>query len=52
MGAFLQLQNLGLVPWGVRQTSAVVLILVGVVVLLQSQRRSEESGTGSSGESL
>jgi hypothetical protein len=52
MGAFLQLQNLALVPWGVRQTSAMVLILVGVVVLLQSQRRSEESGTGSSGDSL
>lgn len=52
MGSFVQLQNLGLVPWGVRQTSAVVLILVGVVVLLQSQRRSEESGTGSSGDSL
>lgn len=52
MGAFLQLQSLALVPWGARQTSAVVLILVGVVVLLQSQRRSEESGTGSSGDSL
>jgi F5/8 type C domain-containing protein/cell wall-active antibiotic response 4TMS protein YvqF len=52
MGAFVQLQNLGLVPWGVRQTSAVVLILVGVVILLQSQRRGEESGTGSSGDSL
>jgi hypothetical protein len=52
MGTFLQLQNLALVPWGVRQTSAVVLILVGVVILLQSQRRSEESGTGSSGDSL
>jgi hypothetical protein len=37
---------------GSRQTSAVVLILVGVVILLQSQRRSEESGTGSSGDSL
>jgi hypothetical protein len=52
MGTFLQLQSLALVPWGVRQTSAVVLILVGVVILLQSQRRSEESGTGSSGDSL
>ena len=52
MGAFIQLQNLGLVPWGFRQTSAVVLVLVGVVILLQSQRRREESGTGSSGDSL
>jgi hypothetical protein len=46
MGAFIQLQNLGLVPWGFRQTSAVVLVLVGVVILLQSQRRNEEGGTG------
>ena len=52
MGAFVQLQNLALVPWGVRQTSAVVLVLVGVVILLQSLRRSEESGTGSSGDAL
>jgi hypothetical protein len=37
---------------GVRQTAAVVLILVGVVILLQSQRRGEESGTGSSGDAL
>ena len=51
-GGLLQLQNLGLVPWGFRQTSAVVLVLVGVVILLQSQRRREESGTGSSGDSL
>jgi NedA-like, galactose-binding domain/LiaF transmembrane domain len=52
MGAFVQLQNLALVPWGVRQTSALVLVLVGVVILLQSLRRSEESGTGSSGDAL
>jgi len=52
MGTFVQLQNLGIVPWGVRQTAAVVLILVGVVILLQSQRRGEESGTGSSGDAL
>jgi F5/8 type C domain-containing protein/cell wall-active antibiotic response 4TMS protein YvqF len=52
MGSFLELQSLEMVPWGARQTSAVVLILVGVVILLQSQRRSEESGTGSSGDSL
>jgi hypothetical protein len=49
-GAFLQLQNLGIVPWGFRQTSAVVLVVVGVVILLQSQRRNEEGGTGPSGD--
>ena len=52
LGAFLQLQSLGLVPWGLRQTSAVVLIVVGVVILLQSQRRSErpDDGVGPSGD--
>jgi hypothetical protein len=49
-GALLQLQNLGLLPWGFRQTAAVALIVVGLVILLQSQRRSEESGTGRSGD--
>jgi F5/8 type C domain-containing protein/cell wall-active antibiotic response 4TMS protein YvqF len=46
LGGFLQVQSLGLVPWGLRQTSAVVLIVVGVVILLQSQRRSERSDDG------
>ena len=46
---FLQLQNLGLVPWGFRQTSAVVLIVVGLVILLQSQRRSERADEGGAG---
>jgi hypothetical protein len=52
LGAFLQLQSLGLVPWGLRQTSAVVLIVVGVVILLQSQRRSEgpDDGVGPAGD--
>jgi hypothetical protein len=52
LGAFLQLQSLGLVPWGLRQTSAVVLIVAGVVILLQSQRRSEspDDGVGPSGD--
>jgi hypothetical protein len=49
MGGFLQLQNLGLVPWGVRQTSAVVLIVVGLVILLQAQRRSERADEGEAG---
>jgi hypothetical protein len=51
-GALLQLQNLGLVPWGFRQTSAVVLVVVGLVILLQSQRRSEEGGAGSDRDAL
>ena len=52
-GTFLQLQGLGLVPWGFRQTSAIVLIVVGLVILLQSQRRSErpdEGGPGPAGD--
>jgi sulfite exporter TauE/SafE len=53
IGTFLQLQNLYLVPWGLRQTSAVVLIVVGLVILLQAQRRSErsdEDGAGPAGD--
>ena len=49
-GGFLQLQNLGIVPWGFRQTSAVVLVVVGLVILLQSQRRNEEGGSGPTGD--
>ena len=40
-GTLLQLQALGHLPWGLRATAAVVLIAVGIVILLQSQRRSE-----------
>jgi hypothetical protein len=49
LGTFLQLQRLGLLPWGLRETLAVVLIGIGVVILLQSQRRSvrpEDGGAG------
>src|SRR5262249_13912186 len=49
VGVFLQLQGLGVVPWGIRQSAAGVLVVVGVVILLQSQRRTErpdEDGTG------
>jgi hypothetical protein len=49
MGTFLQLQGFGLVPWGFRQTASVVLIVAGVVILLQSQRRSERSDDGGAG---
>ena len=52
LGTFLQLQGLGLVPWGLRQTSSVLLVVVGVVILLQSQRRSDrpdDRGPGSTG---
>jgi hypothetical protein len=49
MGTFLQLQGLGLVPWGFRQTSSVVLIVVGVVILLQSLRRREGPDQGGAG---
>jgi hypothetical protein len=53
VGTFLQLQGLDLVPWGFRQTSSVVLIVVGVVILLQSLRRRErpdEGGPGPTGD--
>ena len=40
VGIFLELQALGRVPWGLRQTSSLVLVLVGVVILLQAQRRT------------
>jgi hypothetical protein len=47
LGALLQLQRLGLLPWGLRETSSGLLILVGLVILLQSMRRPE---TGEEGE--
>jgi len=55
IGVFLQLQNLGVVPWGFRQSAAGVLVVVGVVILLQAQRRPDrpdEDGTGFPGRGL
>jgi hypothetical protein len=49
MGTLLQLQGLGVVPWGFRQTASVVLIAVGLVILFQSQRRRERADEGGSG---
>ncbi|HKC13364.1 MAG TPA: discoidin domain-containing protein, partial [Vicinamibacteria bacterium] len=52
-GAFLQLQGLALVSWGVQQALSIVLMVVGVVILLQSLRRRErpdEGGAGPSGD--
>jgi hypothetical protein len=48
-GTLLQLQALGHLPWGLRSTSAVVLIAIGIVILLQSQRRSERTDDGNIG---
>ncbi len=48
-GTCLQLHTLGILPWGLRQTAAAVLIVVGMVVLLQSQRRGERSDEGGRG---
>jgi F5/8 type C domain-containing protein/cell wall-active antibiotic response 4TMS protein YvqF len=40
VGTFFQLQHLGVVTWGFREVSSVLLIVVGVLVLLQSLRGS------------
>jgi hypothetical protein len=51
-GTLMQLQSLGLLPWGIRQTAAAVLVVVGLVILIQSQRRGEKpdpSGPGAAG---
>ena len=45
-GTFLQLNNLGMIPWGLRESASVVLILVGLVILLQSRRGSDQPGDG------
>ena len=45
-GTLLQLQALGRLPWGLRSTAAVVLIAIGTVILLQSQRRSDRTDDG------
>jgi NedA-like, galactose-binding domain/LiaF transmembrane domain len=50
-GTLLQLQSLGVVPWGFRQIASAVLIMVGLVILLQSQRRREGPDEGGSGPS-
>jgi hypothetical protein len=52
-GVCLQLQALGLIAWELRKTSSVLLIVVGILILLQSRRRSEranEGGAGSTGD--
>jgi hypothetical protein len=41
LGTFWQLQHLHLVPWGIRETSSLLLIVVGLVILLQSLRRTD-----------
>jgi hypothetical protein len=46
VGTFVQLHSLGIIPWGLREASSVVLIVVGVVILIQSQRRSETPDDG------
>ena len=48
-GTLLQLHSLGLVPWGFRQTAAAVLVVAGLVILLQSQRRGERPADGGPG---
>ena len=41
LGAFWQLQQLGIVPWGFRETLSVVLIVAGLLILTQSLRRGD-----------
>jgi hypothetical protein len=48
-GTLLQLQGLNHLPWGLRATGAMVLIAVGVVILLQSQRSTEGPEDGGVG---
>lgn len=51
LGAILQLQRLGLVPWGFRETASALLIVIGLVILLQSRRRDPADGdTGATGD--
>jgi hypothetical protein len=51
LGAFLQLQRLGLVPWGFRETASALLIVIGLVILLQSRRSDAAGGeTGPTGD--
>jgi F5/8 type C domain len=53
MGTVLQLQHLHVIPWTIEQTASVLLVVVGVVILLQSQRRRDRtdvSGPGPAGD--
>jgi hypothetical protein len=46
LGGFIQLKLLGAIPWGVREGASVVLVVVGLVILFQSLRRSEPPSGG------
>jgi len=46
LGAFMQLNWLGVIPWGIRESASVVLIVVGLVILFQSRRRGERPSDG------
>jgi hypothetical protein len=41
LGAVLQLDRLGLLPWSLRETSSGLLIVIGLMILLQSLRRGD-----------
>lgn len=49
IGGFVQLRLLDLVAWGFRETSSALLIVVGIMILLQSQRRSDGPDKGQTG---
>lgn len=46
LGTFIQLSGLGVIPWGLRESASVVLVVVGLVILLQSRRRDSSPGNG------
>jgi len=41
LGSFWQLQQLDVVPWGLRETLSVLLIVAGILILAQSLRRGD-----------
>lgn len=49
LGTFLQLRLLGVIPWGLREGASVVLVVVGLLILIQSLRRSEPPAGGAAG---
>jgi hypothetical protein len=48
LGAFIQLNTLQIIPWGIRESAAAVLVVVGLLILFQSLRRSEPPSEGGS----
>jgi hypothetical protein len=49
IGTYLELQQFGLVTWSLRQAASMLLVVIGLVILLQSQRGGDRPDGGEPG---